>query len=268
MAFSLSKIVSRFSRKSISFATNDSKTICALADKTHFGLRHEPNHVRSLVTTSSRINGILGIDNLASKTIKNGYSSLHTEGDRRFAELLQDEISEEKNRSVPLPKMSDGWKVSFKGAEGSLSKSHEGDTIEVSFTLNGSVPPVSDEVEEEPNMVSYPDFNIKVTKSGNPKTVEFECYFPDDVQSEMADESMSMFSIRNVVIYEGEISDETYIIDTENLDENVYSYFLSFLADRSVDQQFAEEFIELATAAEQQEYIISLQNLRDFISNK
>lgn len=168
--------------------------------------------------------------------------------------------------------MSDGWKLKLNGAEGVLSKNQEGDQIEVSFTLNGSVPPLAEEegeaMEEEGDIASFPDFTVKVSKSGTAKKVEFECYFPEDVQAQEADDSMGMFSVRSAVIYEGEITDETYIIDTENLDPDVYSYFLSYLADRSVDDQFAREFVELTTAAEHGEYVRSLQKLKSFISTK
>lgn len=200
---------------------------------------------------------------------QSGFASLHTEGDRRFVELLQQEIEEEKGKSAAMPGLSDGWKVKFLGAEGVLSRSQDGDKIDVSFSLNGSVPPMHLEDEEvEPDITSYPDFTVKVTKAGNSKTVEFECYFPEDVQEGIADESMSLFSVRSILVYEGEVEDETYMIDTEHLDPSVYSYFLSYLADRGVDSQFAQEFIQLCTVAEHDEYVRSLEKLKSFISSK
>lgn len=203
----------------------------------------------------------------------NSHAKLHTEGDRRFVELLGEEIQQEKDRSEALPTMSDGWKVSFDGAAGTLSKTHDGDKIEVLFSLNGSIPSIQDEdveepQDEEPGVVSYPEFSVKVSKPGNSNSLEFECYFPEDVQDGVSDESVNLFSIRSVIMYEGEVTESTYIVDTENLDPNVYSYFLSYLADRSIDNQFADEFIGLTTAAEQREYVRSLEKLKDFIGSK
>lgn len=176
---------------------------------------------------------------------------------------------------MPVPKMSDGWKASFDGATGRLTKAHDGDKIEVTFSLNGSLPPLQEEDmdqatdEEGQMMASYPEFTVKVSKPGSRQTMELECFFPDDVQDGATDEEdpPNIFSIRNIVIYEGEVTESTYIIDTDNLEPQFYSYLLSYLADRGVDNQFADEFVDFTTASEQKEYIQSLQKLKDFIGS-
>lgn len=275
MASVVSRAITSFSKKAFSIAGKESK-FCVLPGK--IGAPIVRDNLRFLSTIKRNFalenNAALCSNAPILSMMKSGYASLHTEGDRRFAELLEQEIAEEKKRSMELPRMSDGWKLKLNGAEGVLSKNQEGDQIEVSFTLNGSVPPLSEEegeeMEGEDDITSFPDFTVKVSKSGTAKKVEFECYFPEDValQTQDADESMGMFSIRSAIVYEGEVTDETYIIDTENLDPDVYSYFLSYLADRSVDDQFAREFVELTTAAEHEEYVRSLQKLKSFISTK
>lgn len=93
------------------------------------------------------------------------FQTLHTEGDRRFVDVLQNEIAEEKERVNELPKFSENWNVSLKGSECSLTKVKEGDKIEINFNLNGAVPPLNEEedgIDEEADIVAYPDFNVQV----------------------------------------------------------------------------------------------------------
>lgn len=226
--------------------------------------RKQPSENRNLLQVATQF------------TAHKSSATLHTEGDRRFVELLDDEIKQEKERSMALTKMSDGWKASFDGASGKLTKTHDGDKIEVTFSLNGSIPPLQEEEmdqvgdDEDQMVASYPEFSVKVSKPGSRQVMELECFFPEDVQDGVTDDEdpANLFSIRSVIIYEGEVTDGTFIIDTDNLEPQFYSYLLSYLADRGVDNQFADEFVDFTTAAEQKEYIHSLQKLKDFIGSK
>lgn len=45
----------------------------------------------------------------------------------------------------------------------------------------------------------------------------------------------------------------------------LYDHLMDFLADRGVDNTFADELIELSTAVEHQEYIKFLEDLEGFV---
>ena len=50
-----------------------------------------------------------------------------------------------------------------------------------------------------------------------------------------------------------------------NLLQALYDHLMDFLADRGVDNTFADELIELSTALEHQEYITFLEDLKSFV---
>lgn len=45
----------------------------------------------------------------------------------------------------------------------------------------------------------------------------------------------------------------------------LYDHLMDFLADRGVDNTFADELVELSTALEHQEYIKFLEDLKGFV---
>lgn len=45
----------------------------------------------------------------------------------------------------------------------------------------------------------------------------------------------------------------------------LYDHLMDFLADRGIDNTFADELVELSTALEHQEYIHFLENLKKFV---
>lgn len=48
----------------------------------------------------------------------------------------------------------------------------------------------------------------------------------------------------------------------------LYDHLMDFLADRGVDNTFADELVELSTALEHQEYITFLEDLKSFVKNQ
>ncbi|TTG47513.1 Complement component 1 Q subcomponent-binding protein, mitochondrial [Bagarius yarrelli] len=176
-----------------------------------------------------------------------GCGGLHTEGDKAFVEFLSDEIIEEKKiqKSKTLPKMSGGWELQLNGTEAKLTRSISGEKVTVTFNINNSIPPKMEEEPEqgqkaednEPDIVSTPNFVIEVTKQGSKNSLVFDCHFPEDE------------------IGHGEGEEESAL----------YDHLMDFLADRGVDNTFADELVELSTALEHQEYIKFLEELNGFI---
>jgi len=179
--------------------------------------------------------------------------------------MLKTEIVEEKNQMLTVKDVP-GWRKTIDGAECLLTKSLEGDTIEVSFNVNASVPPIDleDPDAAEQDICAEPDFMVEIRKSASSQTLNFDCYFPE--QTDSAEEPENIFSIRSVTVYQDEMKDSTYSMETEHMDENLYGSLLTYLSDRGVNNEFADDIIELATAVENQSYVKSLEKLQAFVS--
>ncbi|KAK2879788.1 complement component 1 Q subcomponent-binding protein, mitochondrial [Channa argus] len=209
-----------------------------------------------------------------------GCGGLHTEGDKAFGDFLSDEIGEEKKvqKSKTLPKMSGGWELEMNGTEAKLTKTVSGEKITVTFNVNNSIPPNFEEeiepgqqkpAEEEPEIVSTPNFVVEVTKQSAKHSLVFDCHFPED---EMAhgegEEESDIFAIREVSFQpegDSEWKETSYTLNTDSLDWALYDHMMDFLADRGVDNTFVDELMELSTAIEHQEYIKFLEDLQSFV---
>ncbi|XP_008331023.1 complement component 1 Q subcomponent-binding protein, mitochondrial [Cynoglossus semilaevis] len=207
-----------------------------------------------------------------------GCGGLHTEGDKAFGDFLTDEIKEEKKiqKKKSLPKMSGGWELELNGTEAKLVRSVSGEKIAVTFNVNNSIPPNFEEeaegqqkpAEEEPDMVSSPNFVVEVTKQSAKHPLVFDCHFPEDEIGHEGEEESDIFAIREVSFQpEGDLDwkETSYTLNTDSLDWALYDHLMDFLADRGVDNTFADELIELSTALEHQEYIKFLEDLQGFV---
>ncbi|XP_007255892.2 complement component 1 Q subcomponent-binding protein, mitochondrial [Astyanax mexicanus] len=210
-----------------------------------------------------------------------GCGGLHTEGDKAFAEFLSDEIKEEKKiqKSATLPKMSGGWELKLNGTEAKLIRSLSGERVTITFNINNSIPPTLEEEEEpghgqkaeekEPEIVSTPNFVVEVLKQGAKNALVFDCHFPEDeIGHGKGQEESDIFAIQEVSFQpEGDEDwkETSYTLNTDSLDWALYDHFMDFLADRGVDNTFANELIELSTALEHKEYIQFLEDLSSYI---
>merc|ERR1719268_258578 len=203
-----------------------------------------------------------------SPSVSCGCGGLHTEGDKAFGEFLFDEIKEEKKiqKSKTLPKMSGGWEVEMNGTE-----------VKLTWNVNNSIPPnFEEEAEqgqqkpagEEPEIVSTPNFVVEVGKQAAKHSLVFDCHFPEDEISHGEGEESDIFAIREVSFQpEGDTDwkETSYTLNTDSLDWALYDHLMDFLADRGVDNTFADELMELSTAVEHQEYIKFLEELSGFV---
>lgn len=209
-----------------------------------------------------------------------GCGGLHTEGDKAFGSFLSDELKEELKiqKSKTLPKMSGGWELEMNGTEAKLTRNVAGEKITVTFNVNNSIPPNFEEEadqgqqkapEEEPEIVSTPNFVVEVTKQASKHSLVFDCHFPEDeVSHGEGEEESDIFAIREVSFQpegDAEWKETSYTLNTDSLDWALYDHLMDFLADRGVDNTFADELMELSTAAEHQEYIKFLEDLQSFV---
>ncbi|XP_060703967.1 complement component 1 Q subcomponent-binding protein, mitochondrial [Hemiscyllium ocellatum] len=207
-----------------------------------------------------------------------GCGALHTEGDKAFAEFLTDEIKEERKiqKTSTLPKVSGGWEIGLNGTEAKLVRKVDGEKVTVSFNINNSIPPTMEEEpqeeqkgsENEPEIISTPNFVVEVTKLSNNQSLVFDCHYPEDEIGRGEEDDSDIFAIREVSFQptgEDDWKDTSYTLNTDSLDWALYDHLMDFLADRGVDNTFADELVELSTALEHQEYIKFLENLKSFV---
>nr|XP_006136139.1 complement component 1 Q subcomponent-binding protein, mitochondrial [Pelodiscus sinensis] len=206
-------------------------------------------------------------------------SFLFLEGDKAFAQFLTDEIKEEKKiqKHKSLPKMSGGWELEVHGTEAKLVRKIAGERITVTFNTNNSIPPTFDEEpqegqkpdeQEEPELTSTPNFVVEVSKDDPKQTLVLDCHYPEDEIGHGEEEESDIFSIREVSFQptgESDWKDTNYTLNTDSLDWALYDHLMDFLADRGIDNTFADELIELSTALEHQEYIRFLEDLKSFV---
>ncbi|XP_015989221.2 complement component 1 Q subcomponent-binding protein, mitochondrial [Rousettus aegyptiacus] len=212
-----------------------------------------------------------------------GCSELHTEGDKAFVEFLNDEIKEEKKiqKHKSLPKMSGGWELEVNGTEAKLVRNVAGEKITVTFNINNSIPPTFDGEEEpsqgqkveeqEPELTSTPNFVVEVIKNGSKKALVLDCHYPEDEVGQEEEDESDIFSIKEVSFQstgESDWKDTNYTLNTDSLDWALYDHLMDFLADRGVDNTFADELVELSTALEHQEYITFLEDLKGFVKSQ
>ncbi|KAM6110818.1 complement component 1 Q subcomponent-binding protein, mitochondrial [Pterocles gutturalis] len=208
-----------------------------------------------------------------------GCGGLHTEGDKAFAQFLADEIKEERKiqKHKSLPKVSGGWELEVHGTEARLVRKIAGEKITVTFNINNSIPPSVDEEtqeeqqkpdEQEPELTSTPNFVVEVIKDDTKQTLVLDCHYPEDEVGHEGEEESDIFTIREVSFQpagESDWKDTNYTLNTDSLDWALYDHLMDFLADRGVDNTFADELIELSTALEHQEYIKFLEDLKSFV---
>ncbi|XP_004267049.1 complement component 1 Q subcomponent-binding protein, mitochondrial [Orcinus orca] len=212
-----------------------------------------------------------------------GCGGLHTEGDKAFVEFLNDEIKEEKKiqKYKSLPKMSGGWALEVNGTEAKLVQKVAGERVTVTFNINNSIPPAYDgeegpsegqKVEEqEPELTSTPNFVVEVVKDGSNKALVLDCHFPEDEIGQEEEDQSDIFSIKEVSFQstgDSDWKDTNYTLSTDSLDWGLYDHLMDFLADRGVDNTFADELVELSTALEHQEYITFLEDLKGFVKSQ
>ncbi|KAA8586423.1 hypothetical protein FQN60_000259 [Etheostoma spectabile] len=202
---------------------------------------------------------------MLNPSVSCGCGGLHTEGDKAFGDFLSDEIKEERKiqKSKVLPKMSGGWELEMNGTEAKLTRSVAGEktgTAEVSRRRGELF--VAD-------IVSTPNFVVDVTKQGAKHSLVFDCHFPEDEMSHgEGEEESDIFAIREVSFQpegDSEWKETSYTLNTDSLDWALYDHLMDFLADRGIDNTFADELTELSTAVEHQEYIKFLEDLQGFI---
>ncbi|XP_050312424.1 complement component 1 Q subcomponent-binding protein, mitochondrial isoform X2 [Anthonomus grandis grandis] len=250
------------------------------------GLRALLNPVKNMVSLTSAQNPTLVARNLwhlssqKSKLHSNlcscgcgGSRGAHTKAEKELVEFLTEEIlAERKAQKVKaIPTELDGFKASLNGAEVSLTKKTDAETITISFNVNHSV-----DTEAEPEihpdqdkpeigeLKSKPAFKIDLVRGET--TVSVLCSFV--TPSDQDDGYNDGFGIDELSIYNGEWNENIYSVSGEVLDSYLYDLILNYLEEKGISNEFVEKLSDYSTAYEHSAYIGLLEGLSKFVSNK
>ncbi|XP_014240636.1 complement component 1 Q subcomponent-binding protein, mitochondrial isoform X4 [Cimex lectularius] len=199
-----------------------------------------------------------------------------TKGEKELADFLNEEISAEKKlqKAKLLPSEFDGFKVKTEGAEVTLYKEVGNEVIEVNFNVNHSVdmdvePDVDPSMDkpEMGEMKSRPTFEVELKRGG--KTLGFTCSIVSpSATSHQQQETDDLFSIDEVVMYDGEWKESNYAVSGEVIDGTLYDLLMNMLEDKGISNEFVEKLTEFSTAYEHKSYISLLENVQQFVSEK
>lgn len=200
---------------------------------------------------------------------------MHTRGDKELVEFLVEEIAAEKKNSKPRNMANlDGFDVRLDGAQITLSKKFNDEIVEVVLNVNHSV---DAEVSQDdlnmkadnppqPEMKSRPSFEVKLIKGK--KVTQFACSFIQEVAEAMDDGPNDVFSIDELMVFEGETNEKTYAVAGEILDGYMYDLLMNLLEERGVSNEFVDKMSDLATKREHDLYVTLLESLQSFVQAK
>jgi len=198
---------------------------------------------------------------------------VHTKGARELVEFLTEEILAERKaqKSKTIPTEIDGFEAKLNGAEVSLTKTTEAETINIRFNVNHTVD-TDPEADIHPNMdkanigelKSKPTFKIDLMRGDT--TVGLVCSFinPSDQEEGYND----IFGIDEISIYSGDWNENVYAVSGEVVDSYLYDLLLNYLEEKGISNEFVEKLSEYATAYEHSAYIGLLEGLSKFASGK
>jgi len=198
----------------------------------------------------------------------------HNKAEKELVEFLAEEIVAEKKalNLKTIPTEFEGFNVSLDGAEVTLTKKLDNESVIISFNINHTVDtdeePEVDPRDDQPDigeMKSKPNFNIDV-KRGK-QTLAFSCSFNSQPGATGAsDEFNDIYGIDEISLYEGEHSEKVYAVGGEIIDGYLYDLLMNYLEEKGISNEFAEKLIELSTSYEHTAYIGLLEGLSKFTS--
>ncbi|XP_076637683.1 complement C1q binding protein P32 [Colletes latitarsis] len=201
---------------------------------------------------------------------------VHTKAEKELVEFLAEEIIAEKKaqKLKTIPTELEGFKVSLNGADVTLTKKQDDETIKISFNINHTVDsesePELDITNNNPDigeMKSKPNFTVDIMR--NKQTLGFTCSFNNEPGASGASEEYNdIFGIDEITLYEGEHNDKVYAVAGEIIDGYLYDLLMNYLEEKGVSNEFAEKLVELSTNYEHTAYVSLLESLSKFTSGK
>ena len=197
---------------------------------------------------------------------------LYTETDQDMSQHIEKEIMNEKKLSSSDSTFFKNWKLNQDGCEVSMTRSEGNETITVEFNVNNATDLVEEDYKSEegmPQMICRPPFIVEIRKPSG-KKIRISCQFLSEYEADDGDESevRDKFEIVNFSVYQKEISPATYVCSGETMDGEMYEKLMDMLDERKIDNEFANELINLSTGYEHKEYIKFLTDLKSFVDEK
>ncbi|KAG5896780.1 hypothetical protein JTB14_008356 [Gonioctena quinquepunctata] len=199
----------------------------------------------------------------------------HSKAERELVEFLTEEVlAERKAQKVKtIPSELDEFKASLNGAEVTLTKKTDGETIKISFNVNHTV---DTDPDEEPKLhenvdkpeigelKSKPAFKIELLRENT--TVTLLCsYINPNEQDEGYND---VFGIDEISIYDGEWNENVYAVSGEVVDSYLYDLILNYLEEKGISNEFVGKLSDYSTAYEHSAYIGLLEGLSKFVAGK
>lgn len=202
-----------------------------------------------------------------------GGRGIHTKGEKELVEFLTEEIlAERKAQKVKtIPTEIEGFKASLNGAEVTLTKKTDNETIKISFNVNHSVdtdtePELHENLDkpEIGELKSKPSFKVDLVRGNTTLTLSCSFINPNDQEEGYND----VFGIDELSIYEGEWNENIYAVSGEVIDSYLYDLVLNYLEEKGISNDFVEKLSIYSTSYEHSAYISLLEGLSKFVSGK
>lgn len=215
---------------------------------------------------------------------------LHTPGDKELEEFLKEEIQMEKKQQKTstgkLPKIKGFEVTKTDGPNVTLSKKFENEIVMVKFNVNDSIDdsmldmPDTEQPEadqpQDTKMMSKPAFVVEVNKGGS-KKLAMHCVFPASdeypppaAEHEAGDPYEDLIEIQDVALLNNseEWTEDVYSLSASVMDGNLYDMLLKLLEERGIDGDFVDQLTEFSTSYEHNNYVDTLEQLREFVASK
>ncbi|KAK5639750.1 hypothetical protein RI129_010561 [Pyrocoelia pectoralis] len=270
----MNSILKTASRVNLRNLLNSSKNIASIGAKTQQSCRN----VWCVATSTVNRRDLTKVS--SSCTLKSqvckcgcGLRGAHTKAEKDLVEFLTEEILAERKaqKSKTIPTEIDGFKAKLDGAEVTLTKTVDDESIKIHFNVNHTVDtdaePEINTTSDKPEigeLKSKPSFKIDMVRDNT--TVSLVCSF---ITSDQQEEGYNdIFGIDEVSIYNGDWNDNVYSVSGEVIDSYLYDLLLNYLDEKGITNEFVEKLSDYSTAYEHSAYISLLEGLSKFASGK
>ncbi|CAH8845865.1 unnamed protein product [Trichobilharzia szidati] len=194
--------------------------------------------------------------------------------DRKFNQVLTDEIKQEKENSFTCNPPTGFQIAKREGCEFVLRKEYsDGVCVDIEINLAGSVSPGAAEddgvtssdrkPEEDIPLEARPDLRIKLTKPSG-RAVIFNCSLPSrEVEQQLATEEENNLPTYSVDSVEMERI-PGYFVYTDLFDDNMYEHTMQLLMERGLNADFQQELQDFCTSEEHKLYLSFLDEFQAY----
>lgn len=202
-----------------------------------------------------------------------GKSFVHTKAEKELVEFLTEEILAERKtqKFKTIPAELEGFKASLNGAEVSLTKESNDETVKITFNVNHTVDtdvePEMHEGMDKPELgelKSKPSFKVELIRGST--TLNLLCSFVNPAEQEEG--YTDIYGIDEISIYEGDWNEQVYAVSGDVIDSYLYDLLLNYLEEKGISNEFVEKLSKYSTAFEHSAYIGLLESLSKYVSKK